>query len=91
MPFIPLGNNILVLPDDPTKKTAAGIIIPSQAHQIPNQGKVHAVGIDVSKSIQLSNTVIYGKYAGTEIELEDEGEKKKFLILSEKDIYGILI
>ena len=91
MPFLPLGDNILVLPDDPEKKTKGGLIIPTQAHAIPNQGIVHAIGPECSPEITLDIKVIYGKYAGTEIELENKGEKKKFLILSQKDVFGILI
>lgn len=69
--------------------TAGGIIIPDTAKEKPQKGKIVAVGDgkkDEPMTVKVGNTVLYGKYAGTE--LLHEG--KEYLIMRESDIYAII-
>ncbi|HIL86566.1 MAG TPA: co-chaperone GroES, partial [Candidatus Marinimicrobia bacterium] len=70
-------------------KTASGIIIPDNAKEKPQKGKVMAVGKgtkDSSMTVKVGDLVLYGKYSGTELKLEG----KDYLIMSEKDILAIV-
>jgi chaperonin GroES len=90
----PLGDRVLVKPVDEDEQVKGGIIIPDTAKEKPQRGKVVAVGdgkVDdsgrkVALSVKSGDTVLYGKYAGTEIRLEDED----FLIMSENDILAVV-
>ncbi len=85
----PLGDRVLVEPAQAEERTAAGIIIPDSAKEKPLQGKVKAVGNgtkDEEMIVKAGDTVLYGKYAGTEIELEG----CKYLIMRQSDILGII-
>lgn len=85
----PLGDRVLVEPAQAEERTAAGIIIPDSAKEKPLQGKVKAVGNgtkDEEMIVKTGDTVLYGKYAGTEIELEG----CKYLIMRQSDILGII-
>lgn len=70
------------------EKTVGGIIIPDTAKEKPQMAEVIAVGTDedLQKIVKIGDKVLYGKYAGTEIELEGE----KLLILSKSDILAIV-
>jgi len=71
------------------KKTAGGIIIPDTAKEKPQRGKVVAVGAgkkDEPMTVKVGDTVLYGKYAGTEITVEGD----EYLIMRESDIFAIL-
>ena len=72
----PLADRVLVKPAPAEQKTVSGIIIPDSAKEKPLKGEVLAVG----------NTVLYGKYAGTELEWEGE----KYLIMRQSDILAII-
>jgi chaperonin GroES len=90
----PLGDRLIVEPIEQEEMTASGIVLPETAKEKPMQGKVLAVGpggrkedgsrvaMDVSKG----DTVLYAKYAGTEVKIEG----KKYLILKETDILAIV-
>jgi chaperonin GroES len=90
----PLGDRLIVEPIEQDEMTASGIILPETAKEKPMQGKVLATGpgarkedgtriaMDVSKG----NTVLYAKYAGTEVKIDS----KKYLILKETDILAIV-
>jgi chaperonin GroES len=70
-------------------KTASGIIIPDTAKEKPQKGQVIAVGtgkIDEPMTVKIGDTVLYGKYAGTEINVEG----KDYLIMRESDILAII-
>jgi len=85
----PLGDRVVVEPAVADEKTASGIIIPDTAKEKPNQGTVVAVS-DGDKDNQLTvktgDTILYGKYAGTEIEIEGSN----YLIMSESDILAVI-
>ena len=70
-------------------KTASGIIIPDNAKEKPQKGKIMAVGKgtkDNPMTVKVGDLVLYGKYSGTELKLEG----KDYLIMSEKDILAIV-
>ena len=85
----PLADRVLVLPAPAEEKTIGGIIIPDSAKEKPLKGKVIAIGNgtkDEEMVVKPDDTVLYGKYAGTEIELDGE----KYLIMKQSDILAIL-
>jgi chaperonin GroES len=90
----PLGDRVLVKPEEEEEQVKGGIIIPDTAKEKPQRGKVVAVGEgkvdDSGKRIALSvkpgDLVLYGKYGGTEVQLDDE----EHLIMSEGDILAII-
>ena len=89
MKIKPLADRVLVLPAPAEEKTIGGIIIPDSAKEKPLKGKVIAIGKgtkDEEMVVKPDDTVLYGKYAGTEIELDGE----KYLIMKQSDILAIL-
>jgi chaperonin GroES len=85
----PLADRVLVEPAEAETKTASGIIIPDTAKEKPMRGKVIAVGTgkkDEPITVKAGDTVLYGKYAGTEIQIDG----KEYLIMRESDIYAII-
>jgi chaperonin GroES len=87
MNFQPLANRVLIEREEEVTTTASGIIIPDNAKEKPLQGKVLAVGPDAEEEgIKEGDTVVFGKYAGNEIVLDD----KEYLILNSDEILGIL-
>lgn len=85
----PLADRVLVEPAAAETKTAGGIIIPDTAKEKPMKGKVVAVGNgkkDEPITVKTGDTVLYGKYAGTEIQIDG----KEYLIMRESDIYAII-
>lgn len=75
------GTRILIKPDEKEDKSAGGIIIVEEAQERPQFGEVILVGDEV-KNTKVGNRVMHGKYAGTEVEIEDE----TFLIMREDDL-----
>jgi chaperonin GroES len=85
----PLADRVLVEAATAETKTAGGIIIPDTAKEKPMKGKVVAVGNgkpDEPMTVKAGDTVLYGKYAGTEIQVDG----KEYLIMRESDIYAII-
>ena len=85
----PLGDRVVVEPVEAEAKTASGIIIPDTAKEKPSQGVVVAVPDttdDNNITVKVGDKVLYGKYAGTEITMND----KDYLIMSETDILAIV-
>lgn len=85
----PLADRVLIEPQEAQTKTASGIYIPDTAKEKPQQGKVIAAGPgkkDEPMEVKVGDTVLYGKYAGTEVTLEE----KKYLIVKQQDILAIL-
>jgi chaperonin GroES len=85
----PLADRVLVEPAPAEEKTASGIIIPDTAKEKPQKGSIIAVGPgkkDEPTSVKVGDTVLYGKYSGTEITVDG----KEYLIMRESDIYAIL-
>ncbi|MFO7874870.1 MAG: co-chaperone GroES [Bacteroidales bacterium] len=85
----PLADRVLVEPAPAEEKTSGGIIIPDSAKEKPQMGTVVAVGDgtkDNPVTVKEGDKVMYGKYAGTELNLEG----KDYLIMRESDIYAIV-
>ncbi len=85
----PLHDRVIVKPEEKAEKTAGGIIIPDTAQEKPQRGEVVAIGngkVDEPLTVKVGDTVLFGKYGGTEIEIEGE----KYLLLKESDIFVIL-
>ena len=85
----PLADRVLVEPAAAETKTSSGIIIPDTAKEKPQRGTVVAVGPgtkDNPVTLKVGDTVLYGKYAGTELKL-DGGD---YLIMRESDILAIV-
>lgn len=89
MAIKPLADRVLIEPAAAEEKTIGGIIIPDTAKEKPLQGKVVATGNgtkDEEMVVKEGDTVLYGKYAGTELEYDG----KKFLVMRQSDILAIL-
>ena len=85
----PLADRVLVKPAAAETQTVGGIIIPDSAKEKPLRGEVLAVGEgtkDETMVLKVGDKVLYGKYAGTELELEGE----KYLIMRQSDVLAIL-
>ena len=85
----PLADRVLIRPVAAEEKTIGGIIIPDSAKEKPLRGEVIAVGNgtkDEAMVLNAGDQVLYGKYAGTELEYEGE----KFLIMRQSDVLAIL-
>ena len=85
----PLADRVLIRPVAAETKTSAGIIIPDSAKEKPLQGEVIADGEgtkDEAMILKAGDQVLYGKYAGTEIELDNE----KLLIMRQSDVLAII-
>lgn len=85
----PLADRVLVEPAAAEETTASGIIIPDTAQEKPQRGTIIAVGTgkkDEPMTVKVGDTVLYGKYAGTELPLA-EGD---YMIMRESDILAIL-
>lgn len=85
----PLADRVLIEPSPAETKTASGIIIPDSAKEKPLEGTVVAVGDgtkDCPMTVKVSDKVLYGKYAGTELKLEGAD----YLIMKESDIFAII-
>jgi chaperonin GroES len=85
----PLADRVLIEPLAAETKTASGIIIPDNAKEKPQKGKVVAVGNgtkDEKMTVSVGDTVLYGKYSGTELKLEGHD----YLIMRESDILAIV-
>ena len=88
MAIKPLSDRVLVLPNPAEEKTAGGLFIPDTAKEKPLMGKVVAVGpgtVEVKMEVKEGDTVLYGKYAGTEINVDGTD----YLIMKQSDILAI--
>ena len=90
----PLEDRVLIKPNNPETKTESGIYLPESAKEKPVQGTVVATGpgklLDngerVTPSVKKGDTVVYGKYAGTEIEIKNV----KHMIMRESELLGLI-
>ncbi|MEE1208335.1 MAG: co-chaperone GroES [Muribaculaceae bacterium] len=85
----PLSDRVLIQPTAAEEVTVAGIIIPDSAKEKPLRGTVLAVGPgtkDEEMQLKAGDTVLYGKYAGTEVEID----KEKVLIMRQSDVLAII-
>ena len=85
----PLADRVLILPAPVEEKTLGGIIIPDSAKEKPLRGEVIAVGNgtkDEEMILKAGDQVLYGKYAGTELDLDGT----KYLIMRQSDVLAII-
>ena len=90
----PLEDRVLIKPNEPETRTESGIYLPESAKEKPIQGKVVAVGpgklLDngerVKPSVKKGDTVVFGKYAGTEIEIKNVSH----MIMRETELLGVI-
>ncbi|MBI1932100.1 MAG: co-chaperone GroES [Ignavibacteriales bacterium] len=90
----PLEDRVIVKPNEATEKTKGGIILPDIAKEKPIEGTIVAAGPGrikddgnkISMNVKVGDKILYGKYSGTEITVDDE----QYLIMRESDIFGIL-
>ncbi|AFC70956.1 MAG: co-chaperone GroES [Rickettsia sp.] len=94
MSFKPLHDRIAIKPIEHEEKTKGGIIIPDTAKEKPMQGEIVAVGNGIRNKkgeihpleLKVGDKVLYGKWAGTEIEIKGE----KLIVMKESDVFGII-
>ena len=85
----PLFDRVVIQPVEAESKTASGLFIPDAAKERPIRGIVLAVGPgkkDEPTTVKVGDTVLYGKYSGTEIQLDG----KEVLIMKERDIFAVV-
>jgi chaperonin GroES len=90
----PLGDRVVVEPTEQEEQTTSGLFLPETAKEKPQQGKVVAVGKGrrdedgdrIEMDVKAGDTILFAKYAGTEIKLGG----KKVLIMKESDILGVI-
>jgi chaperonin GroES len=85
----PLADRVVVEPAEAEQKTASGLFIPDTAKEKPQRGTVLAAGTgkkDEPMTVKTGDVVLYGKYSGTEIEVDG----RKVLIMKESDIFAII-
>lgn len=85
----PLSDRVVIEPMAAETTTASGLIIPDTAKEKPQKGTVVAVGNgkkDYTMTVKIGDTVLYGKYSGTELKYEG----KDYLIMKEEEIYAII-
>lgn len=93
MKLVPLGDRVVLKQASPEEKTKSGIILTSQAQEKPQQAEVIAVGPggmvdgkEVTMQVKPGDMVIYSKYSGNEVKLEDE----EYIIVKQSDILAIV-
>jgi chaperonin GroES len=85
----PLADRVVIRPAQAEEKTASGIIIPDTAKEKPQRGEVVAAGAGKPEepiTVKIGDTVLYGKYSGTELTIDGED----VLIMRESDIFAII-
>ncbi|GBD89313.1 10 kDa chaperonin [bacterium BMS3Abin04] len=90
----PLADRVIVKPDEVKEVTKSGIVLPDTSKEKPIEGIVVAAGPGkvtdegklINMSVKVGDKVLYGKYSGTEIKLDDD----EYLIMREEDIFGIV-
>ena len=93
MKLVPLGDKVVLKQLVAEETTKSGIVLPGQAKEKPQQAEVIAVGPggmvdgkEVAMQVKVGDKVIYSKYAGTEVKLEDE----EFIIVRQNDIVAVV-
>lgn len=85
----PLADRVVIEPKSAETQTSSGLYIPDKAQEKPQQGKIVAVGPgkkDEPMELKVGDVVLYGKYAGTEVTVDDN----KYLIVKQSDVLAIL-
>ena len=83
----PLGNRVVIKPEEAVEKTQSGIYLPEGAKEKPQSGEVLAIGTSDEIEVKVGDKVLYQKYAGTKIE---DSEKQELLILEQTDILAVV-
>ncbi len=93
MKIQPLSDRVVVQAQDAEEQTASGLYIPDTAKEKPQRGVVLSVGpgrvengTKIDMTVKAGDTVLYGKYSGTEVTLDDQ----EYMIMRETDILGII-
>ena len=89
MKLVPLGDKVVIKQLDAEEKTKGGIILTSQSQEKPQEAEVVAVGPgteDVKMEVSVGQKVIYSKYAGTNVKMEEE----EYIIVKQSDILAIV-
>ena len=93
MTLVPLGDRVVLKQVEAEETTKSGIVLPGQAQEKPQQAEVVAVGPggvvegkEVKMEVAVGDKVIYSKYAGTEVELDDE----EYIIVKQNDILAVI-
>ena len=93
MKLVPLGDRVVLKQVEAEETTASGIVLPGQAQEKPQQAEVIAVGPggvvngkEVKMEVEVGNTVIYSKYAGTDVKIDDE----EYIIVKQSDILAVI-
>lgn len=93
MKLVPLGDRVILKKLEAEETTKSGIVLPGQAKEKPQQAEVIAVGPgglvdgkEVKMQVAVGDSVIYSKYAGTEVKLEDE----EYMVVRQDDILAII-
>ncbi len=93
MKLVPLGDRVVIKALVAEETTKSGIVLPGQAKEKPQQAEVVAVGPggvvdgkEVTMQVKAGDKIIYSKYAGTEVKLEDE----EFIVVKQSDILAII-
>lgn len=92
MKLIPLGDRVVIRPDEQKEVKKGGIIIPDTAKEKPQEGEVVAVGDGkitedgklIPMSLKVGDRILFGKYSGTEVKIDDI----EYLILHQDDVLG---
>ena len=84
--LIPLGNLVLVVPNEAPATTAGGVVLPDKVKVRPVQGVVVAVGDDVSLNVQVGDEVLYGRFVGVEVTWNET----VYIGLAESDVLAII-
>ena len=86
MKLVPLADRVVLKQSTPEEKTKSGIILTSQTQEKPQQAEVVAVGKEVTMHVKVGDVVIFSKYAGNEVKLDDE----EYIIVKQSDILAIV-
>ena len=94
MKIKPLSDRVVIQPAPPDEKVQGGIIIPDTAKEKPQKGKIVAVGPGkasdtgdiIAMTVKVGDSVLYGKYSGTEVTID----KEEYLIVRESDILAVI-
>lgn len=94
MKLVPLGDRVVLKQLEAEETTKSGIVLPGNAQEKPQQAEVVAVGPggvvdgkEVEMQVSVGDKVIYSKYAGTEVKLEDE----EFIVVRQNDIVAVVV
>ena len=89
MKLVPLGDRVVLKQLIAEETTKSGIVLPGQEKEKPQQAEVIAVGpgtADVKMEVEVGDKIIFSKYSGTEVKLDDD----KFIIVKQEDILAVI-